>query len=142
VDLSDADLLVNLVALNKERAAEEAHGVVRWLRADYQAPETVEATAPALLPEEMDEASIAALTPLEPQPWPRELKDQLGALRGVLTASARLWTLDAVALAFRSRGRYRESIAAHLDLLTDLGMLSRVDTADGPRWHRPQAIGA
>jgi hypothetical protein len=142
VDLPEADILLNLVALNKERAVEEARGVVRWLRPAYQAPETVTATTPALLPVETDVESIAALIPLEPQPWPRELKDQLGALRGVLTSSARLWTLEAVAQAFRSRGRYRESIAAHLDLLTDLGMLSRVDTADGPRWHRPQAMGA
>jgi hypothetical protein len=142
VDLPDADILVNLVALNKERAAEEARGVVRWLRPEYQAPETVTATTTALITEETEAETVVALTPIEPQPWPRELKDQLGALRAVLTSSARLWTLESVAQAFKSRGRYRESIAAHLDLLTDLGMLSRVDTADGPRWHRPQAMGA
>ncbi len=142
VDLPDADILVNLVALNKERAAEEARGVVRWLRPEYQAPETVTATATALITEETDVESVASLTPIEPQPWPKDLKDQLGALRAVLTSSARLWTLESVAQAFKSRGRYRESIAAHLDLLTDLGMLSRVDTPDGPRWHRPQAMGA
>jgi hypothetical protein len=142
VDLPDADLLVNLVALNKERAAEEARGLVRWLRPEYQAPETVTATTPALLPEEKDVESVASLIRIEPQPWPRDLKDQLGALRAVLTSSARLWTLEAVTQAFRSRGRYRESIAAHLDLLTDLGMLSRVDTPEGPRWHRLQAMGA
>ncbi|WP_243316710.1 class I SAM-dependent DNA methyltransferase [Geothrix paludis] len=142
VDLPDADILVNLVALNKERAAEEARGVVRWLRPEYQAPETVAATATALIPEETEVETAVALTHIEPQPWPRDLKDQLGALRAVLTSSARLWTMESVAQAFRSRGRYRESIAAHLDLLTDLGMLSRVDTPEGPRWHRPQAMGA
>jgi hypothetical protein len=142
VDLPDADILVNLVALNKDRAAEEARGVVRWLRPEYQAPETVAATTTALITEETEVEAVVALTPIEPQPWPRDLKDQLGALRAVLTSSARLWTLESVAQAFRSRGRYRESIAAHLDLLTDLGMLSRVDTPDGPRWHRPQAMGA
>jgi hypothetical protein len=35
--LSDADLLARLVALNRERAAEEAKGQVRWLRPEYQA---------------------------------------------------------------------------------------------------------
>lgn len=143
VDLPDADILVNLVALNKERAAEEARGVIRWLRPDYQAPETVTLAArPMLEEEERALASEAKDLSLEPQPWPKDLKDQLGALRAVLTSSARLWTLEAVAQAFKSRGRYRESIAAHLDLLTDLGMLSRVDTPEGPRWHRPQAMGA
>lgn len=50
--------------------------------------------------------------------------------------------LESVARAFKSRGRYRESLAAHLDRLTDLGMLCSVDTPDGPRWHRPLVSGA
>ncbi len=140
--LSDAEILERLVALNKERAAEEARGFVRWLRPEYQAPETVAPVAKPMLEEEGTLASEAKGPSREPQPWPKDLKDQLGALRAVLTSSARLWTLESVAQAFKSRGRYRESIAAHLDLLTDLGMLSRVDTPDGPRWHRPQAMGA
>ena len=37
VELSDADILERLVALNHERAAEEATGTIRWLRPDYQA---------------------------------------------------------------------------------------------------------
>jgi hypothetical protein len=142
MDLPEAEILVNLVALNKERCAEETRGVVRWLRPDYQAPETVTATATPLLTEETDFESVVALTPIEAQPWPRDLKDQLAALRSVLTSSARLWTLEAIAHAFKSRGRYREGIAAHLDLLADLGIVSRVDTAEGPRWHRHQAMGA
>ncbi|MDX5391134.1 MAG: class I SAM-dependent DNA methyltransferase, partial [Rhodobacterales bacterium] len=38
-DLSDDDILHRLVALNRERAAEEARGLIRWLRPDYQNPE-------------------------------------------------------------------------------------------------------
>jgi hypothetical protein len=140
VDIPEADLLVNLVALNKERAAEEARGVIRWLRPEYQAPGTLQATATRIIDLEPEVLEVA--TPIEPQPWPLDLKDQLAALRAVLTSSARLWTLEAVSQAFRSRGRYRESIAAHLDLLADLGMVSRVETPEGPRWHRPQAMGA
>ncbi len=37
-DLADEEILARLVALNKERAQEEARGVVRWLRPDYQIP--------------------------------------------------------------------------------------------------------
>lgn len=37
-DLADDEVLARLVALNKERAAEEARGLVRWLRPDYQIP--------------------------------------------------------------------------------------------------------
>jgi hypothetical protein len=36
--LSDEDIITRLVALNKERAAEEKKGLVRWLRPDYQIP--------------------------------------------------------------------------------------------------------
>lgn len=60
----------------------------------------------------------------------------------MLLSSGRLWTLDTVIQAFKGRGRYREGIASHLDLLADLGMLTRIETPDGPRWHRPQAMGA
>ncbi|MBK7011853.1 MAG: hypothetical protein IPH43_03605 [Xanthomonadales bacterium] len=41
----DEAVLERLVALNAERAAEEARGLVRWLRPDYQNPTS--ATAPA-----------------------------------------------------------------------------------------------
>lgn len=35
-DISDADILSELVELNKQRAAEEKRGLVRWLRPEYQ----------------------------------------------------------------------------------------------------------
>ncbi len=35
--LTDAEILERLVALNAERAAEEARGVIHWLRPEYQA---------------------------------------------------------------------------------------------------------
>jgi len=88
------------------------------------------------------EMALAAKVAVEPQPWPRDLKAQLGALRGVLLSTGMLWSFESVVQAFRGRGRFREGIASHLDLLTDLGMLSRVETPEGPRWHRPQAMGA
>ncbi|MGO8928150.1 MAG: hypothetical protein ACLQU3_14865 [Limisphaerales bacterium] len=36
--LNDAEILERLVALNAERANEEASGLARWLRPDYQNP--------------------------------------------------------------------------------------------------------
>jgi hypothetical protein len=51
-------------------------------------------------------------------------------------------TLEDIAKAFRSRGRYREGIQTHLELLAALGVITFVDTPDQPRWHRPQAVGA
>ena len=37
ISLTDAEILERLVALNAERAAEEARGVIHWLRPEYQA---------------------------------------------------------------------------------------------------------
>jgi hypothetical protein len=37
-DLPEAEILARLVALNRARRAEEARGIVRWLRPDYQIP--------------------------------------------------------------------------------------------------------
>jgi hypothetical protein len=142
VDLPDADLLVNLVALNKERVAEESRGLVRWLRPDYQAPEAAQPVARPIIELEPEALAAAVAAALEPRPWPKDLKEQLAALREVVFSTANLWTLEAIAQSFKSRGRYREGIATHLDLLTDLGMVTRVDTPGGPRWHRPQAVGA
>ncbi len=141
VDLSEPEILERLVALNRARAAEEARGLVRWLRPEYQAPQAAQPEATRILDLEPETAAVAA-APVESQPWPKELKAQLAALRGLLLASDRLWDLEAIATAFKSRGRYRDSIAAHLDLLADLGMVHRLDTPAGPRWCRPQALGA
>jgi hypothetical protein len=49
-DLADDDILHRLVALNRERAAEEAQGLVRWLRPEFQNP-AGRAAAPAATPE-------------------------------------------------------------------------------------------
>ena len=44
--LTDAEILERVVALNAERAKEEASGLVRWLRPDYQNPEAPKPTKP------------------------------------------------------------------------------------------------
>ena len=36
--LGPSEIVARLVALNRERAAEEAAGTIRWLRPDYQIP--------------------------------------------------------------------------------------------------------
>ena len=144
VDLPESDLLVNLVALNKERAAEEARGVMRWLRPDYQVRATgvaPEPEAPRLVVDlEPEIPTQAAAAEIKPVPWPAERRAQLQALRDMLLGSAQLWSLEDLAKAFKSRGRYRESIQAHLGVLEDLGLVDRLETPEGPRWNRPTAV--
>jgi hypothetical protein len=142
-DTEDAEILERLVALNRERAVEEAKGVVRWLRPEYQCPQSIQPITQPLMVEEPEEAvQVTPVPAIAVQPWPKDLKEQLAALRGLLLSSDHLWTLEEIGSAFKSRGRYRESIHAHLGLLTDLGVLVAIDTTGGARFHRPQAVGA
>ena len=139
-DLAATEILEHLVDLNRERATEEARGLVRWLRPEYQAPGSVQPLAkPIFQPEEVEAVAVAS-TGI--QPWPKEVKEQLAALRALLLGSPRLWTLEEIGRAFKSRGRYREGIASHLELLTDLGVICQVATTEGSKFHRPQAMGA
>ncbi|MEM8635224.1 MAG: DNA methyltransferase [Pseudomonadota bacterium] len=80
VDLSDNDILFRLVALNKERAEEEARGHIRWLRPDYQNPEGRVAAKGKT--KDMD---LGVTAKVEKAPWPKTLPDQIAAVREALT---------------------------------------------------------
>lgn len=82
---AEEELLMRLVALNKQRAAEEAQGNVRWLRPDYQAPEATAATQT-----ELHSATLEASTPAAEKTkaaWPKDLASQVTLLRDMLAAS-------------------------------------------------------
>lgn len=83
VDISDDDILFRLVALNKDRAKEEAQGHVRWLRPDYQNPEgrTVQAKG------EQVELDVGVTEAVKKAPWPKTLPEQIAAVREALEAS-------------------------------------------------------
>ena len=77
-DLSDAEIVARLVALNVERRAEEAIGLIRWLRPEYQAP--TEAVRPAQQ-SSLDVGAEAIAGVLQ---WPKAEPDQFVMLRGAL----------------------------------------------------------
>ncbi len=45
-DLTPSEIVTRLVALNAERAKEEAEGNIRWLRPEYQIPRFANGTKP------------------------------------------------------------------------------------------------
>ena len=50
--------------------------------------------------------------------------------------------VEDLAICFKSRGRYRDSIKAHLEVLEDLGLVHRLEGTGLTRWHRPTvAVG-
>ncbi len=113
-NLTTEQILERVVALNAERRAEEASGLIRWLRPDYQAPNAV-ATTPTL-------AGFADEAPAAParrrQPWPTSIPDQFRVIKDALRAGP-LQTPQQVAAGFRPAPRTR--VAEILATLTALG---------------------
>lgn len=116
-DLDDEEILTRLVALNRERAAEEATGLIRWLRPDFQAP-----AQGALVTTETDGEDEEAATPggAVLPPFPGEPGPRLLALRDILRATDHPLTLAEL------RGRFADAKAKEvrdaLDTITALGV--------------------
>ena len=118
-DISDEEILTRLVALNKERAAEEAKGLIRWLRPEYQAPDY---TAP--VNQKLDLGEAANVLPDNVIPWPASLPEQVSAVQGILAASATPLGPHDVARAFK--GKRAATVRPVLDALTGIGMARRL----------------
>lgn len=121
---SEEELLCRLVALNSERAAEEARGHIRWLRPEYQNPSA--AVAP-----EQSEAELDDTTDFESVPtvatttgkltWPKQMREQVAAVRHALSQSQ----LPADALAAQFKRSPKIAVQAVLDALEELGMVQQ-----------------
>jgi hypothetical protein len=119
-DLPDEEILTRLVALNRERADEEARGLIRWLRPEYQNP----AGHAAVATESGKLALGDAATGTARDPWPKALPEQIAAVRAALTALGTA-TPDQIARRFtRAQGR---SVQPLLDSLTLLGQARAVE---------------
>ena len=119
VDLSDEDILFRLVALNKERAEEEARGHIRWLRPDYQNP-----TGAQTANGKQAELDVGPSAKIEKVPWPKALPDQIAAVREVLSEMGEA-TPEQIARRFM---RARTTVVQPLlDSLTALGQAERVE---------------
>lgn len=125
-DLSEQDILQRLVDLNAERAAEEARGLVRWLRPEYQAPEEYAKGTQAAL--ELDDgAAVVAPVAVAARKWPAALPEQVAAVREVLAAAEEPVTLAALAVAFKpklSKKRVGE-VEGILSVLENLGSVEQ-----------------
>lgn len=119
VDLSDEDILTRIVALNKERTAEEARGLIRWLRPEYQAPDYQVPVAHTL-----DLGDMQAPLPDNVIPWPERLPDQVSAVAQVLATARRPLAAQDVARNFR--GKRPATVRPVLDALTGVGLARRL----------------
>ena len=98
-EAAEEELLVRLVALNQERAAEEKRGLVRWLRPEYQKPRLAhKVKGQDVLDMELVEAGV-----VEERAWPTKDLDQIRALRDLLHEAEAPLPADALATLFKGR---------------------------------------
>ncbi len=94
--LAESEILANLSVLNDERASEEARGLIRWLRPDYQIEKFGVLAHRA---DKVQEISVAA----KPRPkysFPEAPKDQAGQVLQLLRRSAKPLTPEEIAASF------------------------------------------
>ncbi|QDW67829.1 class I SAM-dependent DNA methyltransferase [Luteimonas granuli] len=122
-------VLERLVALNAERAAEEARGHIRWLRPEFQNPEVAREKAPEQArftsddageaAEKIDESSVPLA--VKPLPWPKDTVDQVRAVADLLAASPVPLSIDEIATRFTARGPWKKRLPKLVEMLVALG---------------------
>ena len=122
VDLSDEDILYRLVALNKERAEEEANGHIRWLRPEYQNPEGKQQTTG-----KNTEMDLDVVATVEKAAWPKALPEQIAAVREALLEMGEA-SPDQIARQFK-RAR-TSSVEPLLESLSALGQAEKLDNGN------------
>lgn len=124
-DLDDEAILTRLVELNRARAAEEAQGLIRWLRPDYQNP----AGRAALAKGQQVELDVgAAAEAANKALWPKALPEQIAAVRAVLSDMGEA-TPEQVARQFK-----RARAASVKPLLESLSALGQARLIEGGRF--------
>jgi hypothetical protein len=125
-DLSDEEIVAKVLALNLERAAEEAKGRVRWLRPAFQDPDYGKTVEPAKTQAEIEGLAPAAAPVAHRLPWPKTEIERIKALRRLLGDAAAPLDVDAAAAHFvRAR---RKDVEALLRALVDLGAAEKIGT--------------
>lgn len=119
----DETLLERLVALNAERAAEEAAGHVRWLRPDYQIPRFAKGAAAKSGELDLGE-TVVALDKSLPV-FPKDKGEQAMAIHAVLQAANRPMDAAAVSRAFKGGGkRIEQRVVQALSTLVRYGWIN------------------
>ncbi len=118
---AEEELLSRLVALNTERANEEAQGLIRWLRPEFQAPHTQSAQQTELAVE-VDETETVSVAVASKLAWPKALPEQVKLVRSLLTQSR---TLNELNQQFKTKPKALEEV------LETLCVLGNVQFAQG-----------
>ncbi len=133
-DLSDEQILERLVALNRERAEEEARGLVRWLRPEFQNPAGARPETQATLAEAGLESQPAAVDAKKSgkRPWPKRLAERVALVRDLLAEHGEA---SPEALARELRGAKSDALRNILESLVAVGLAQEIPHEGGEtRW--------
>ena len=132
-DATDDAIVTHLVTLNAQRTAEESRGTIRYLRPEFQNPESSGRLGQPSLPSEN-------LPPVEPAghsgptaqkqtntPWPKTLPEQARAVRQALAQQTS--PASAAALAKQFKGARSKTVDELLATLVSLGHAREVGDA-------------
>lgn len=116
------ELLTRLVALNHERAAEEANGLVRWLRPEYQSGGDLRSPLQTHLPgtEVPPQSPISNIQ--SSIPWPTSTAAQFAEIRKLLPATGPDANTLAACFGKKTKARVNQ-IEEILETLRSLGKL-------------------
>ena len=124
-------ILERLVALTAERAAEEARGLVRCLRPEFQNPgASVKPQQTELRTETQDdeEAVVEVKTvSSKPQAWPKDAIEQVRAVADVLAGAPAPLSIEDIGARFSGRGPWKKRLPQLLDMLVALGRARLVE---------------
>ena len=118
---AEEELLTRLIALNAERAAEEARGLVRWLCPEFQNPDGNRADGDGAT---IETETIDLVQPsASKRPWPKTLPEQFQALRELLAAQPSLASPEQIARCFARAPT--KKVAELIDTLAALGQIQQ-----------------
>jgi len=126
--VSDSEtILERLVALNSERAREEANGKIRWLRPSFQNPQASLAVNPKNEPKTPSTVSnaIPATLASSNHPWPPSLPDQMALLIRLLNATPQ--SEPQLAAQITGKGPWKKRLPDLLQTLVALGRARQDD---------------
>lgn len=124
-DLSDEEILGRLVELNNERRAEEAKGLVRWLRPEYQAPAGKKIVVSEQGKLDIEAVPSAVKAGEQKARWPKTLPERVTTILGLLAAQPKPAHLEELARRFQRAPR--DDVQDVLNALVALGLARRLD---------------
>jgi len=126
INLTEEEILEKLVALNKERVVEEAQGLIRWLRPEYQNQNGSQQTG-------LHIATSDVVNPLNDlTEWPKSLAEQAQAIQRIIQQYQHPISVAEINKQFKKVGKQanmtRERQISHLlETFVTLGLVRRTE---------------